>query len=298
MPKSEIRMENNVVIANGKSANRRRFLRRLVYFGLGAGFCDTALVEPRWLEINRHEVPAMRGPDRRPVKLLHLSDFHASWEVSLDFIAKAIRLGLDWKPDLIALTGDFIHWRWDDVGRYAEVLSVLSEMAPTFACLGNHDGGLWAGSSRGYADTRLVREVLSRGRVELLHNTHRQVRVAGRDLTLVGVGDWWANETDAASAFAGIPKASAPLTLLLSHNPDSKTVLRAWPWDLMLCGHTHGGQFRLPVIGTPFAPVQDRRYVQGLHRWEGRWLHITKGVGNLNGLRFNCRPEISLLTLT
>ena len=65
----------------------------------------------------------------------------------------------------------------------------------------------------------------------------------------------------------------------------------------MLCGHTHGGQCDLMFLGTPFAPVRDKRFVQGLHRWEDRWIHITRGVGNLHGMRFNCRPEVSLLTL-
>ena len=291
-------MDARRVTARSPGSNRRRFLLRLAGFGIGLGICYTALLEPRWLQINRREFAAAREPLQRPVKLLHLSDLHASWEVSLDFIAKAIRLGLAWKPDLIALTGDFIHWRWEDVDAYAKVLSALPAAAPTFACLGNHDGGAWAGSSRGYADTRVVREVLARGRVELLHNTQRKARIAGQELTLVGVGDWWADETDPASAFAETTGTRPALTVLLSHNPDSKTALRPWPWDVMLCGHTHGGQFRLPFIGTPFAPVEDKRYVEGLHRWEGRWLHITKGVGNLHGLRFNCRPEISLLTLT
>jgi uncharacterized protein len=86
-------------------------------------------------------------------------------------------------------------------------------------------------------------------------------------------------------------------TILLSHNPDTKSQLMKWPWDLMLSGHTHGGQLSLPGIGTPFAPIRDKRYVRGLHRWNDRWLHITKGVGNLHGMRFNCRPEVSILTL-
>ena len=79
--------------------------------------------------------------------------------------------------------------------------------------------------------------------------------------------------------------------------PDSKEHLRKYPWDLMLCGHTHGGQCDL-VFGTPFAPVRNKRYVRGLHPWNDRWIHTTKGVGNLHGLRFNCRPEVSLLTFT
>ena len=64
----------------------------------------------------------------------------------------------------------------------------------------------------------------------------------------------------------------------------------------MLCGHTHGGQIRLP-LPAPFAPIRDKRDVHGLHHWENRWMNITRGVGNLHGVRFNCRPELSVLEL-
>ena len=65
----------------------------------------------------------------------------------------------------------------------------------------------------------------------------------------------------------------------------------------MLSGHTHGGQMRLPVMGTPFAPVLDHRFVHGLGAWDDRWIHVTSGVENLHGMRFNCRPEVAMLTL-
>ncbi|MDR1191385.1 MAG: hypothetical protein LBK60_06960 [Verrucomicrobiales bacterium] len=65
----------------------------------------------------------------------------------------------------------------------------------------------------------------------------------------------------------------------------------------MVCGHTHGGQTRLPFIGTPFAPVKDQRYVAGLNEWHGRRIYTSRGVGNLHGVRFNCRPEVTLLEL-
>ena len=86
-------------------------------------------------------------------------------------------------------------------------------------------------------------------------------------------------------------------TVLLSHNPDTKDLLMNDPWDLMLSGHTHGGQLSLPLFGEPFAPIRDRRYVRDLHALGDRWLYITAGVGSLHTARFNCRPEVSLLTL-
>jgi predicted MPP superfamily phosphohydrolase len=229
-----------------------------------------------------------------PIRLLQLSDFHASEDVSLDFIQGAVVKGLSLKPDLICLTGDFITWRYGAFRRYAEILKPLADMAPAFAVLGNHDGGRWVGSA-GYSDTSHARDLLSNSRIELLHNRSAAIQVQGRKLNLVGVGDIWADELDAAAAFAA-PR-SGDATILLSHNPDSKERLRGHSWDLMLCGHTHGGQCDLVFFGTPFAPVRDKRYVRGLHRWNDRWIHVTKGVGNLHGMRLNCRPEISLLTL-
>ncbi len=83
----------------------------------------------------------------------------------------------------------------------------------------------------------------------------------------------------------------------MSHNPDTKVMLQNYSWDVMLSGHTHGGQIWLPIIGAPFAPVEDKRFIAGLYRWDNRWIHITKGIGNVHGLRFNCRPEVSLLTI-
>jgi uncharacterized protein len=68
-------------------------------------------------------------------------------------------------------------------------------------------------------------------------------------------------------------------------------------WDLLLAGHTHGGQFYFPFIGTPFAPVNDRKFVNGVFEYEKGKMYVSPGVGNLHGVRINCRPEISVLEL-
>jgi len=86
--------------------------------------------------------------------------------------------------------------------------------------------------------------------------------------------------------------------VVLSHNPDSRWRLEGEDWDLMLCGHTHGGQLIVPLFGTrPFVPIEDPAFSEGLIPWKGRLIHVTRGVGNLHGMRFNCRPEVSLLEL-
>lgn len=254
-------------------------------------------VEPWWFKITRHNIPLGLGCES--IRLLHLSDMHAD-PMPLDYLRKACRAGLELKPDLICVTGDFITRKYEQWEEYAQILSELPRAAPTFAILGNHDGGKWAyrpGFHDGYGDTSLVRAMLGKAGITLLHNSRTRLTVCWRELDLSGVGDWWADELDPTSAFAGWKREPGVPSLLMSHNPDTKERLLPFDWDVMLSGHTHGGQLSLPIIGEPFAPVRDKRYVRGLHHWRDRWLHITAGVGCLHTARFNSRPEVSLLTL-
>lgn len=255
-------------------------------------------VESEWINIGRFSIKLPNRTIPKPIRILQLSDLHASFVVSLEFIAKAIRLGLSLEPDLVFLTGDFITGKFDRFDAYSEILATIPKAAPSFASLGNHDGGLWAGARGGYGNTQQVRELLAKSGITLLHNIATQARIKETNLHLIGLGDLWAEEFEPGSAFATVRPDKDTATLVLSHNPDTKEQLKAQDWDVVFCGHTHGGQFYLPLIGTPFAPVRDKRFVEGLHRWEGRWIYITKGVGNLLGVRFNCRPEVSLITLT
>ena len=175
-------------------------------------------------------------------------------------------------------------------------LQRLSAVAPTFAVLGNHDGGNWARYRRGNSDTRFVERMLEESGITLLHNRSERVTVRGERLTLAGVGDLWSREIDGHKAFASVRGAEA--VILLSHNPDSKDKLDSFPWDLMLSGHTHGGQVIVPLEGARYAPVVDKRYVAGLKPWGSRQIHVTRGVGNVGGVRFRCRPEVSTLIIT
>ena len=175
-------------------------------------------------------------------------------------IDRAVTLAIESKPDLVCLTGDFITNRYDfDYDAYVRVLRRLSAAAPVYGVLGNHDGGVWAARNFGYADHRVVEKLIDESGIELLHNRSISIQAGGEPLSLVGVGDLQSGEINAQQAFAGVP-ANQP-TILLSHNPDSKTVVCAHAWELMLSGHTHGGQVIVPFLGPRYAPVRDKRYV-------------------------------------
>lgn len=280
----------------------RMLTRRQFILGSGAGLVlggagYARFLEPRWLKITRPTVPLVGPPGAAPLRILHLSDLHLSSEVPLAFIDEAIHRGLAEKPDLIAITGDFTTGRLAKIDAYAGVLAQLSAAAPTFACLGNHDGGPWARWPGALEGPDRVMELLRRANIACLQNECREVRIGERAVQLIGVGDLWNGMCVPAMAFRAAPARGSALRVVLNHNPDAKTLLQPYDWDLMLSGHTHGGQVRIPLVGTPFAPVEDKRYVAGLYAWEQRWLHVSCGVGNLHGVRLNCRPELSLLTV-
>ncbi len=283
--------------------SRRQFLGATLGGGaIGvAGASYARWIEPGWFEVTHTAVKTGRGVGRDKVRVLHLSDLHASEVVPLPMIARAFALGLAERPDLVLLTGDFWTDRYHDFTRYGDVLRQLSAAAPTYAVVGNHDGGRWAGRTTGWPTLAPISRLLAEARIPLLFNESTALDVRGRPVELFGVGDLWAGDCHAPQAFAGHESRAAgerTLRLVLNHNPDAKDEFRNLDWDVMCCGHTHGGQVKLPFLGTPFAPVQDLRYVAGLNDWEGHQIFTTRGVGNLHGVRFNCRPEISVLELS
>jgi predicted MPP superfamily phosphohydrolase len=274
---------------------RRQFtvggLAALAGAGLGYGFG----AEPRWIEETRSRV-TLRRSLLTPVRILHLSDLHRSTFVSLSFLEKAIRRGIDLMPDVVCLTGDFITAGDSTVlDGYLEILKLLSSHAPTFAVLGNHDGGAWSQARGGEATVESVSRLLADAGIELLNNRSATVDTKGGPLRLVGSGDLWGGDCHPTSAFENVPRSSSTPAVFLAHNPDTKDLAGNLDWDLMLSGHTHGGQIVIPFIGPPFVPIRDRRFLAGLNEWDGRQIYTTRGVGNLYGVRVNCRPEITLL---
>lgn len=253
-------------------------------------------LEPGWLEVTHKRVPLGLAGD---IRILHLSDFHASESVPFSLIEEAVELGLAERPELAFLTGDFITRRLDGRGEYKRILRRLADALPTFASLGNHDGGRWVARHGGHTDTSLLETLFDKAGVVLLRNDARLLQADGQTLHVVELGDLWARQVDADAAFGAVEAPPGVPILVLAHNPDTRLGLRDRRWDLMLSGHTHGGQIVIPVVGyKPFVSVGDERFLEGLQPWEGRLVHITRGVGNLLGWRLNCRPEVSLLTLS
>lgn len=271
---------------------RRRFLLSLA--GLGASGAGGYLAwrhetEGVVVEKPTVSIPGLSGT----LRIVQLSDWHASNVVRGDYLRRAIAKATLLKPDLFCLTGDYTTDGAPYLPLVQDLVSQLTSVAPTFACIGNHDGTYV--TPRDVLRAATVK-ALEDGGATFLYNRSIVLNTPAGRIRLAGVGDLWSGFFDPAST---LPEGLERLpTVLLSHNPDSVTRFEGRSWDLMLCGHTHGGQINLPFAYGALAPIQRKRFLEGLvSTSEGRQVYINRGLGSLGGIRFRARPEITLLTL-
>ncbi len=288
-------IRNHDLMDRQMNITRRKFIATIGGISVlaGAGGAYMRYLEPEWFEVTEKSIRINRFSN--PLRILHLSDFHASGCVGLKSVEKAIDLSLERQPDVACITGDFITWKLQDVSQYRRILRKLTSAMPAFACVGNHDGGRWSASSHGYKNFSKVKELLQASDVQFLFNEKTKVEMNHRVFAMVGLGDYWSGDLRPELVLKEKREEDIPI-FVMSHNPDSKSKLKPYDWDVLLCGHTHGGQLVVPIIGyRPFLPVRDKSFPEGILSWGNRHIHITRGIGNLHGMRFNCRPEISLL---
>jgi uncharacterized protein len=217
------------------------------------------------------------------LKLLHLSDLHLSGTPDRAYFRAVMDHCRAWEPDLVCVTGDIVdsmhHMRW-----IVPVLGRLRWQIAAFAILGNHDS---------WYEPPFIRRRLSRLGMHVLANTWQQIEVRGEPLVVVGhEGPWFKPAPD----LSGAP--TEPFRLCLSHTPDHIVWARRQRIDLMLSGHVHGGQVRFPLFGSLLVPSKyGRRYDCGAFDENPTLLYVSRGLSGQHPLRYNCRPEATLLTL-
>lgn len=262
---------------------------------LGGGIAGAyaALVEPRWLEVTRTRVridglpPALEG-----LRIALLTDFHAHRMTPLAVVRRACRRAMAEQPDLIALTGDFGGATTAELARTVEVLAELQAPLGVFGVPGNHDHDVGIGAWH-----RLVED--APGLVDLT-NRFELRRVGDACIGVAGVDTFVPGDPHPEKAIPVHPPCE--VTILLAHNPDQVEAARAATGrvDLVLSGHTHGGQVRLPLVGALLNPARhDRLYDYGLVRRPWTQVYVSRGVGTVHlPVRFLCRPEVAILMLT
>ncbi len=219
--------------------------------------------------------------------ILHISDLHFAGTVAEPYFHSVVAELTGRHCDLIALTGDIV----DGKQFYDWIVPVLSPLRASegkFAILGNHDS---------WYEVRRIRSELARSGFELLSGRCIERPLRGHRLVLAGFEEPWLEPMPQWTAEPDGQQRRA-FRLLLSHSPDSVYAAARLGVDLMLAGHSHGGQVRLPLVGPVYLPSRyGRRFDAGLFRIGHTLLHVTRGISGKHPLRVRCRPEAVYLTL-
>lgn len=261
---------------------------------------DAGILEPNRPQLVRVEVPLARLPAAWDgFTIAQLSDFHYDDDFSVVPIRRAVEVVNRLRPDLVAVTGDFVtvpylsdylHNAKQAASAVEPCARLLGQLRAPFgvqAVLGNHDVA---------SDPARVVEALQSQGIHVLRNRSLPLEQAGTRIWLGGVDDVIEGRPDLDATLKGIPPNEA--VVLLAHEPDFADRVTRYPVDLQLSGHSHGGQVRLPLVGAPFLPDLAQKYPWGMRRIGPLTLYTNIGLGTIRiAIRFNCPPEITLLTL-
>lgn len=248
--------------------------------------------EPHWVEVVDRRMPIRGLPDKLAgASLIQLSDLHVGLNVDDAYILRVFEKVRSLSPDIIAYTGDLITHHGQILDQFRSVYSKMPHgRRATVLTFGNHDyGPRWSQ----YEGLKEYARFLSRQDVWVLRN--QLVDVDG--LQIVGLDDLWAGRFLPHLAFSRLV-TRRPM-LALSHNPDTVDSNGWSPFQgWILCGHTHGGQFKPPFLTPPIIPVKNKLYTSGEFELRGnRRMYINRGIGYLHKVRFNARPEITRFEL-
>ena len=277
--------------------------KRIIVLAVVAAVLLALIIWTAWgntaLELNTYTISSDRLPGAFDgYRIAHVSDLHNAEmgkdnEKLLDMLREA-------KPDIIAITGDLIDSRNTDIDIALQFTKAAMEIAPCYYVTGNHEARVSEFDKLKEGMIELGVAVLEDGRINL--------EQSGETISLLGVNDpsfqtdylFGDSETVVQSKLHEITNEEDTYTILLSHRPELFEVYTESKVDLVLSGHAHGGQFRLPFAGGLVAPNQGLfpKYDAGLYTEENTNMVVSKGIGNsILPFRFNNRPEVILIEL-
>ena len=251
------------------------------------------------LELNKHTIESNKIPKAFDgYKIAQISDLHNAEigeenERLLGMIEAA-------DPDIIAITGDMIDSRRTNVETALGFAEKAVKLAPCYYVNGNHELRV--------SEYEELKKGLSELGVIVLENESTKINIKNQEITVIGISDpsleaneLWSVEAEVVNNHLGeLIKADDNYKLVLSHRPELLEIYCEAGADLVLTGHAHGGQIRLPFVGGVIAPHQGffPEYDGGLYIKEETNMIVSRGIGNsLFPLRFNNRPEVVLIEL-
>jgi predicted MPP superfamily phosphohydrolase len=256
---------------NFSKISRRRFFRAVLCGAPVLALADAFLLEPAWLKVRRlrltHQKPAHR--------FVHFTDLHHKG--NHQHLRSVIRKINALSPEFVCFTGDIV----EETQHLAEALEILQGVkSPMFGIPGNHD--YWCGADFGVID-KAFRATGGRWLLD------EPVTLAGNDLTIIG--------DTCTHAPKAVPNPKTK-NILLIHYPEWADKLGAGRFDVILAGHSHGGQVRIPFFGPLLVPFGVGRYDLGLFQTAAGQLYVNAGIGYFYiDVRFNCRPELTVVEI-
>ncbi len=294
--------ETTLVAAPSKTAALRdRVFTRRSFLGLAAG--SAAALAFYAGEIARHELEIVyltiklrRLPDAfADMKIVHISDFHFEEYTEAAFLDAIVAKVNAAAPDLVVLTGDFVSSkplpRHFSVGLGYQCAEHLSRITCPlrYAILGNHDC---------LVGSQAITDALDSHGIPVLANSSVPLERNGQRVWLAGIRDVLQERPDLGAALPAGRSEREPV-ILMAHEPDFADYAVGRQVDLVLSGHTHGGQILLPLLPPLLLPDMGMKYVHGLFRLgDGMQLYVNRGIGAVTlPFRFRCQPEITVITL-
>lgn len=250
------------------------------------------------LELNTYTISSCELPDAFDgYRIAHVSDLHNA-EFG-DRNQRLLEMLREAEPDMIAITGDLIDSRKTNIAVALAFAEEAVKFAPCYYVSGNHEARVSE-----YQDLKTGLEAAG---VTVLDDAQVKIEVSGESITVIGVNDpsFHADYLTSAATvmdrkLSELSSEDAGFAILLSHRPELFDTYVAHDMDLILTGHAHGGQFRLPLIGGLIAPNQGLfpKYDDGLYSEGNTNMIVSRGLGNsIIPFRFNNRPEVVLIEL-
>ena len=269
----------------------------IVFFLLLFGW---TVYENKALQVTEYEIDCSSCPELAGFTIVQISDLHN--EQFGEGQKKLLNMVSECEPDMIAITGDFIDCRHPNVDIAMEFIKGAVDIAPVYYVPGNHER--WV--SKEYKD--LCRRMKDAG-VHLMTETQETILYNNKEIVCMGIKDpdfydaaeSYVKENLTKEVITEFEYTEKDFTLLLSHRPELLDIYTEARLDLILTGHAHGGQFRIPFIGGLAAPNQGLfpKYDAGVFSEDDTNMVVSRGIGNsIIPLRFNNPPEIVVVELT
>lgn len=248
-----------------------------------------SLLEPYWIEIKKVDIMSSDiPPSFDSTKIVFLTDIHHGPFFSKDRLKKLVLLVNNLKPDIVLLGGDYVHREPKYIESCFEELKNLKAPYGKYGVLGNHDH--WEGAE-------LTKVNAENAGIELLDNNAKWIHKGGEQIKIGGVGDMFEDIQNIEPTVNDVEQND--FVILLSHNPDYVETIKTKSIDLVLSGHTHGGQVTLFGLWAPIVPIKNKqKYRTGIVDTPFTKVIISNGIGTITPpLRFFARPQIYVINL-